>query len=1115
MSQADTKFAAIMQAYENGNSAQAYALCQKLLKRFPNHAPTLHMQAVLMLYGVAAYDQSNDPKNQRKTYLNALRLAEKASRLDPTNPTYLTTLGTLYRVDNQFKKAEQHYLKALKYVPNNALALEGLGQIHWNLANKDALQKEKAEQYFKQAIICNPDLEIAFLSLAKLSLELEDPAQAAEYGEKALARHPTPLILNVLATSYLRLEREPEAERCYQQAIADFPKHADAYRDYAEYCLIRGRSEEALEYAQQAHALNQSNLVILGRVLEDTGDLSEAEHLYQQAQQQRPNPYIYCCLAANYTKQGLTEQATSMLCKSLIENVDIQALISGIFLYFESCSRDWKLYSLASDVFSQVQQRLVDPKHSIAVSVIHSALQSLATNHGRLLAVGDRTPPDDYSDYLIHLHYSTAYSREEIYAAHQEFDRLFAQPLFISASSNLTFKNAQEPNKRLRIGYVSSDFREHSVAYFAEPILAAHDPAKTEVFCYYVSQATDSVTERFQQYCTGGWRHCWDWSDDKLATTIRQDKIDILVDLMGHMGKNRILVFARKPAPIQISYLGYSDTTGLSTIDYRITDVLVEPEGAEAFSSERLLRMPHSYFCYRPSDIAKNLPIKPLPALNNGYITFASFNLYTKVNDAHIRRWAKIMARLPNSKFLLKVRLHGDGLRSFKTIIKARFQSLGIAPERLIIKDFSRLLEVALQMYNDVDICLDTHPYSGATTTCESLWMGCPVVSLYGENHASRMSLSILSAVGLGDLAVSDEDSYVETAVNLAQDWKKLADLRATMRECLQTSPLMDEKGFAGALEQQYRKIWQAYCEPEQVAAPQTQEQSHANAPDTQPLDSSLKQIEQHKREESVSIALLKACPITIATSIAPKGLDKQKAAISSWLDIGFKVISFNNADEIALLKDEFSAVEFHLVSRDAREDCGKPMVYVNDVLDYFKNSNERISAIVNSDVYLKNSPDTIRYIITQATQQPIICSRVDLDHLENRDGVLYRGGFDAFFFNKSMLDTFTQTKFCIGQPWWDYWLPLAWIKHGYKPKYIISPFAYHIEHPVQWSAYFSFYGLHFLQTVKSAYGPKNYGALMQLSKKNNPDKLVHALGIEANYTNQFILFNMEWVGVL
>jgi protein O-GlcNAc transferase len=649
-----------------------------------------------------------------------------------------------------------------------------------------------------------------------LSLELDDALQTIHYAQQAIERHPMPQIFASLGVAYIRLDQDSRAEETWKRGITLFPHHPRCYQLYAELLAAQGDFSSALHHARQATTLagehNPEFLITLANIEEDSGNLTAAHEIYTHLVTLASSTQNYYFLAANKVKQQQDQEAIQILTDVLrqeLQELDIEdEKQSYIATYFARFSQDWNNMQSAVNILLAAANSLPHYMHTDAHALIHRVsigLMGIHTKYKEVLSSKLTT----YENFLLTMHYSPEYSREEIYAAHCSFNELFALPVAPGKSS---YQTLNTPEKRLRIGYISQDFRTHSVAYFIEPILATHNPEHVEIFCYYNNKHEDTVSERFKHYCSGGWRHCFDWSDDTLVNTIRDDKIDILVDLMGHTGLNRILIFARKPAPIQISYLGYPDTTGLTAIDYRLTDAWAEPAGAERFSSERLLRMPESYFCYRPADITEKITVNALPALQTHTITFGSFNLYLKITDAQIQTWAHILTQVPDSRLLLKVRLYGDILRNFKTIITQRFAHFGIPRERLIIRDFTRSLEVALKIYHEVDICLDTYPYSGATTTCESLWMGCPVISRYGENHVSRMSLSILNAAGMGEWAVPDEASYINTAVTLAQDLDKLAHFRATLRQRLRDSSLMDAATFTQHLEHHYRNIWREYC---------------------------------------------------------------------------------------------------------------------------------------------------------------------------------------------------------------------------------------------------------------------------------------------------------------
>lgn len=789
-------YQAAVQAFQQGDLAQARELCHELLRKAPKHAEGLHFA------GIVAASMGNDGE--------AIRLMRKAIACAPEVADFHTSLGTVYVTSQRYGEAEQMYRKAVTLNPRDAVAYHGLGQTLWALAKKDPAQKEEAEQCLKQAIVLAPDREGAYHSLATLAFEVDDYAMALEYGKQAIARSPDPVFYANVGRAYGRMGEKGQAEACYRKAIESFPDHPACYRLYAQLLLEQGDFQSALVNAKRAYELVADDVevaITLATVYEDMGETDAASNIYLQALRHTPSSRLHFLLAANQVIQGQDAAALQNMVQGFV--LEGKNRISGVDCYFRRFLRDWDRMDHAANLFEQVPDRLSAFIRGHAQAKIRSAMLCILGRHTGFL--DEHENAESYSQYLLDMHYSQVYTQAEIYSAHCRFNELFALPL--EARTKFP-KISKDPRKILRLGYVSEDFRDHSVAYFIEPILAAHNPAEVQLFCYYNNRREDAVSRRLKQYCTGGWRNCFEWSDDKLAAVIRQDKIDILLDLMGHTGYNRLLAFARRLAPIQMSYLGYPDTTGLSSMDYRLTDSWVEPAGmAEQFSSERLLRMPVSYFCYQPPDISTHIEVTALPALENGYVTFGSFNIYQKVTDRMIEAWASILNLVPQSRLLLKVRLYGDVLRDFQPMILRRFEHLGIARERLIVKDYARSLELALQIYHQVDICLDTHPYSGATTTCESLWMGCPVVTWYGQHHASRMSLSILSALGLGELATASTDEYIETAVSLAQDPEKLQALRNTMRARMLASPLMDAAGFTQVLEGYYREVWRAWCE--------------------------------------------------------------------------------------------------------------------------------------------------------------------------------------------------------------------------------------------------------------------------------------------------------------
>jgi protein O-GlcNAc transferase len=350
------------------------------------------------------------------------------------------------------------------------------------------------------------------------------------------------------------------------------------------------------------------------------------------------------------------------------------------------------------------------------------------------------------------------------------------------------------PGRKLRVGYVSADFRRHSLFYFIEPLFAHHDRNQFEVFCYSNTRRVDEVTDRLRNYATQ-WRDITALSDEAAAALIEQDRIDILIDLSGHTADNRLLVFARKPAPVQLTYVGYPNTTGLATMDYRISDNYLDPPGvSDALYTERLLRMPHSLWCYRPP--APTPDVNPLPAPQCGVTTFGSLHSFTKLNRKVIDLWARILARLPDSELLIAVVPSGEsGAR-----LRAQFAAHGIDAARVHLVGKLNFDDF-LKLHHRIDIALDAFPCPGATTTCESLWMGVPVVTLAGSFGVARAGGSLLTGAGLAELIADSPEQYIDIATNLARDPRRLAELRGSLRGRMQRSPLMDEAGFTRAFE--------------------------------------------------------------------------------------------------------------------------------------------------------------------------------------------------------------------------------------------------------------------------------------------------------------------------
>jgi protein O-GlcNAc transferase len=335
-------------------------------------------------------------------------------------------------------------------------------------------------------------------------------------------------------------------------------------------------------------------------------------------------------------------------------------------------------------------------------------------------------------------------------------------------------------------------------------LIAAHDPARVAAYCYSDVRRPDAVTALFQQHATR-WRNTLGLADDRMAQLIREDQIDILVDLTMHMAQNRLLLFARKPAPVQVTYLAYCSTTGLDAIDYRLTDPHLDPPGTnDAIYSERSIHLSETYWCYPLQ--AGSPEVGPSPASSSGAVTFGCLNNFAKLSPDALSLWIELLRRLPNARLILHAE-HGN----HRQRVLDRLAQNGIDPQRL---NFAAKGPIAdyFQLYNQIDIALDPFPYTGGTTTCDALWMGVPVVTLSGQTAVGRSGVSLLNNIGLSELIAKTPEQYIQIATDLANDLARLSGLRRTLRPRMQASPLMDVPRFTRHMEAAYRQMWQNWC---------------------------------------------------------------------------------------------------------------------------------------------------------------------------------------------------------------------------------------------------------------------------------------------------------------
>lgn len=409
--------------------------------------------------------------------------------------------------------------------------------------------------------------------------------------------------------------------------------------------------------------------------------------------------------------------------------------------------------------------------------------------------------PAARSNLLLGLNYEPSLSQDEIYLEHSNWDALYGRA---TTATNHYAGHKKHRSRPIRIGYVSGCFFSgHSNVYFFEPVLSAHSRPEFEITCYSNSKRIDAGTRRLMAYADS-WRTIYGLSDDAICNLIKSDQIDILIDLSGHTEGNRLTVFARKPAPIQITWLGYPNTSGLQAIDYRISCDAADPPGlTDHLHSEGLVRLPDTFLCYKPPDCARHLDNTPGP--RSGPITFGCFNNVPKICEPILEAWATILKSVENSRLLLKSR--GYKSEQLRAKIARFFESRHIDSKRVEMIEFIPSISEHMQLYNQVDIGLDTWPYNGTTTTCEALWMGVPVVTLTGDTHRSRVGLTLCAAIGQADLATDSVCAYVTKAISLAHDTAKLNELRLSLRWRMSASLLMNPFRFTQNLEAEYQRM--------------------------------------------------------------------------------------------------------------------------------------------------------------------------------------------------------------------------------------------------------------------------------------------------------------------
>ena len=810
-----------------GQLAEAEAVWRGVLDTHPDHPEALH------LLGLAA--------KQGGRLDVALALIDKAVRISPDNAVFRSNFGIVLALSRRSEEAIAAFQEALRLRPGYADAAYNLGcallntgraeaaveafdqalavkpnaaEAHYNRGNAlmrcgrrtDALAAyeaalrlrpnyvqalanrgvalselgriEKAIAVFGEVLRLKPDYAGAHYNRGNAFKKLGDWQRSLEDYEQALKHKPDDPVTHNNRGAVLRaLGRYHEAVEAYVETIRLKPDHTEAYYNLGNVLRQCGSLNEAVAAYDQALQRRPDYAeahYARGRAFKDQGKLGEARDAYDQAIRLRPGWFrAYEGRAVVLRRQGYTKRALADLDEALrLEPGSVNA------------------HGLRASVLTD------EARFDEAREAYEKAL-SLA--------------PDDAdirTNYVLFLCYDPAQTNETVLDAHRVWGRHHGHP----PDRYTSYANSPDPDRPIRVGLVSADFGRHPVGYLLDGIMEAVDRRQLHIFCYSGRLKEDDLTARFQEHAHG-WRRMTGLSDHALAEMIRDDGIDILIDLSGHTDGRRLQCFALKPAPVQVTWMGYCGTTGLSAIDYILMDPHHVPPGDERWFTETVVRLPDGHWCYSPPDYAPD--VTDPPALRNGHITFCSFNNLKKLNAQVIDLWAAILREVPRSRLVLKWPALADV--DHRQRLTTAFEARGIASDRLELRTASPNAELLAQ-YADIDIALDPFPYSGGVTSCEVLWMGLPIVTWPLDRPASRQTLSQLTALGRLEWAARDAEDYVRIAVDLASDVSRLRAMRREQRSRMAASPLCDRNRFARNVESALRQMWRNWC-AEQTSA--------------------------------------------------------------------------------------------------------------------------------------------------------------------------------------------------------------------------------------------------------------------------------------------------------
>ncbi|MCX6963312.1 MAG: glycosyltransferase [Verrucomicrobia bacterium] len=764
-------------AFAEGRLSDAEDICREILGKDERCAGAWHLMGKM-----AALQGDLETAGE---------FATVACELDTQNAEFVRELAEVFLRKKELEPAEQQVRRALEMAPDSPDGLVLLGRI---LAEKG--DKSASLEAFQDALRLRKDYAEGFSQYATALQKFGRGKDAISQIRKACALEPD----SVEFQTNLAILLEQNAR--YVDALAAYGKAARMNPNVGFVWFRQGKLLNGLKrYAESIPALEKA-ISLPGQLGDYHYEYGLALHMSKRFQEALV--HYEKALSMGYNTAAL-QCNRGVIYKDLRKGGDaIMAFHAAVKMdpsnvsYLNNlgaAALELGLNSEALDCFEQAVEK--NPKLPTARNNIGNLLKDRARGMDALpqyrksmeLNPDDRDAPSNY--LLCHM-YIPDIDPKLVFEEHKKWG--------ISTTKKFppAFKfKPREAGAKIRVGFLSADLCHHPVAHFIEPIFRGYDRERFEFVAYGDQRKSDEFSARFAKQ-VDLWRETSSYDDRALAKLIHDDRVDILFELAGHTAYNRLGVFALKPAPVQVSYLGYPGTTGLPTIDFRITDAFADPQGTtEHLHTEKLIRVPECAWCFEPDASAPE--VEPLPALKNGFVTFGCFNNMAKLNPALFETWAEILLRVPGSHLRLKARtLTDDGVRKE---LKSYFTDRGIEEDQLDFFGHTKKIADHLNHYHSVDIALDSFPYHGTTTTCEAMWMGCPVVTRAGKTHVSRVGVSLLSAMGLQEFITNTREAYIEKAVALAAQTDRLQELRAGMRERLRQSVLMDEKRFVQGFE--------------------------------------------------------------------------------------------------------------------------------------------------------------------------------------------------------------------------------------------------------------------------------------------------------------------------